>query len=136
MTSKILSIVLFAASASAHDSPGDVIHALSHRMAIEGPTARLLAARACEYQSLGNSSSALEDFSGALALQPGFGAALQGLAAAHLHQQDWAAAELAALKAIDLYSDDGLRAPGEAHPLPCAVYDLHGLHPQEAVEIV
>ena len=29
---------------AAHDSPGDVIHALSHRMELEGPTARLLAA--------------------------------------------------------------------------------------------
>lgn len=106
--------ILLAGPAVAHDSPGDVIHALSHRMELEGPTARLLAARAYEHQSLGNWSSAIEDFSSALALQPRFGAALQGLAAAYLHQQDWAAAESAARGAVALYTDDGLRAPGEA----------------------
>jgi len=34
--------ILFAAGAVAHDSPGDVIHALTHRMELEGTTARLL----------------------------------------------------------------------------------------------
>jgi tetratricopeptide (TPR) repeat protein len=109
-----LLLVLCAGPVAAHDSPGDVIHALSHRIEIEGPTARLLAARAVEYQSLGDWSAAIEDFDRAVALQPRFGAALQGLAAAHLHQQDWAAAEAAARGAIDLYTEPGQRAPGEA----------------------
>lgn len=116
MSKKVLAllVLLIAGPAVAHDSPGDVIHALSHRMALEGPTARLLAARAYEYQSLGNWSAAIEDFDRAVTLQPRFGAALQGLAYAHLHQQDWAAAETAARGAIDLYTDSGQRAPGEA----------------------
>jgi tetratricopeptide (TPR) repeat protein len=100
--------------ASAHDSPGDVIHALSHRMELEGPTARLLAARAFEYQSLGQWNAAIADFDGALALQPRFSAALQGLAEAHLRLGNWTNAESAARRAVALYDDDGRRAPGQA----------------------
>ncbi len=100
--------------APAHDSPGDVIHAVSHRIEQEGPTARLLAARAFEYQSLGQWDVAIADFDGALALQPRFSAALQGLAEAHLHLGNWVAAESAAQRAIALYDDDGRRAPGQA----------------------
>jgi len=105
---------LAVSPAPAHDSPGDVIHALSHRMELEGPTARLLAARAFEYQSLGQWDVAIADFDGALVLQPRFSAALQGLAGAHLHLGNWVAAESAAQRAIALYDDDGRRAPGQA----------------------
>lgn len=100
--------------APAHDSPGDVIHAVSHRIEQEGPTARLLAARAFEYQSLGQWNAAIIDFDGALALQPRFSAALQGLAEAHLRLGHWTDAESAAQRAIALYDDDGRRAPGQA----------------------
>ena len=86
-------MVLTVAPAPAHDCPGDVIHALSHRMEVEGPTARMLAARAFEYQSLGQWDAAITDFDGALALQPRFSAALQGLAGAHLHLGNWEKAE-------------------------------------------
>jgi tetratricopeptide (TPR) repeat protein len=99
---------------AAHDSPGDVIHALSHRMELEGPTARLLAARAFEYQALGQWEAAIADFNGALTLQPRFGAALQGLAAVELRASNPVAAESAARRAVDLYDDPTRRAPGEA----------------------
>jgi tetratricopeptide (TPR) repeat protein len=107
-------MVLTVAPAPAHDSPGDVIHALSHRMEVEGPTARMLAARAFEYQSLGQWDAAITDFDGALALQPRFSAALQGLAGAHLHLGNWEKAESTARSAMALYDDDGRRAPGAA----------------------
>lgn len=83
-------------------------------MELEGPTARLLAARAFEYQSLGQWDVAIADFDGALALQPRFSAALQGLAEAHLRLGNWTDAESAAQRAIALYDDDGRRAPGQA----------------------
>lgn len=83
-------------------------------MELEGPTARLLAARGYEYQALAQWEEAIADFNGALALQPRFGAALQGLAAAALRAGDWDAAESAARRAIDLYDDPARRAPGEA----------------------
>ena len=107
-------MTLAASSAVAHDSPGDVIHALSHRITLEGPTARLLAARAFEYQSLGQWDAAITDFNGALTLQPRFGAAVQGLAVVQLRAGDLRAAESAARRAIALYEDSVRRAPGEA----------------------
>lgn len=100
--------------ALAHESPGDVIHALNHRMAQEGPTARLLHARAWEYQALGQWEAAAEDFEAALALQPRFVDAARGLAAAHLEQGDGVAAEAAARLAIRLLPDPANRAPAEA----------------------
>jgi len=83
-------------------------------MELEGPTARLLAARGYEYQALAQWEDAIADFSDALALQPRFGAALQGLATASLRAGDWDAAESAARRAVDLYDDPARRAPGEA----------------------
>lgn len=83
-------------------------------MELEGATARLLAARAFEYQSLGQWEAAIDDFNEALKLEPRFGAALHGLAAAELKQRDWISAEAAAARAIALYEDDARRAPGEA----------------------
>jgi len=63
---------------------------------------------------LGQWEAAIDDFNGALALEPRFGAALHGLAAAELKQRNWASAETAASRAIALYEDDARRAPGEA----------------------
>lgn len=117
MRSRLVAIALLTLTvwpAAAHDSPGDVIHALSHRMELEGPTARLLAARAYEYQALAQWNEAIADFNGALALQPRYGAALQGLAAAELRADNPVAAESAARRAVALYDDPARQAPGEA----------------------
>ena len=46
--------VLLAVPVSAHDAPGDVVRAITHRIETNGPTARLLSARATEYEYLGS----------------------------------------------------------------------------------
>lgn len=69
-----------ACPVSAHDSPGDVVHALTHRIETTKPTARLLAARGFEYEYLGQWEDAVADFEAALKLQPNYGAAVEGLA--------------------------------------------------------
>lgn len=106
--------LIAAPPALAHESPGDVIHALSHRMEQEGPTARLLHARAWEYQALGQWEAAIADFEAALALQPRFVDAARGLAAAELERGDGVAAEAAARRAIRLQPNPAERAPAEA----------------------
>lgn len=78
--------VLPGAPAVAHDSPGDVVHALTHRMESQGPTARLLAARAFEYQYLGAWDAAIADFEAAIERQPRYSAAIEGLAQVLLRQ--------------------------------------------------
>ncbi|MBX3178900.1 MAG: tetratricopeptide repeat protein [Candidatus Hydrogenedentes bacterium] len=72
--------VLLAVPVSAHDAPGDVVHAITHRIETNGPTARLLSARATEYEYLGQREAAIADFEAALALQPRYGLAIAGLA--------------------------------------------------------
>lgn len=79
-------VLLAALPASAHESPGDVVHALTHRIESRGPTARLLAARAFEYQYLSQWNEAIADFEAALDLRPDYPAALNGLAHTLLRQ--------------------------------------------------
>lgn len=101
-------------SAVAHDSPGDVIHALTHRIDTAGPTARLLAARAFEYEYLGQWEAAAADFEAALALQPAYGAAWTGLAQVRLRQGRLDGARAAARQGLELEEDPAKKAPFQA----------------------
>ncbi len=93
-------VITVALPVFAHDNPGDVIHALTHRMEAGGVTARLLTARAFEHSYAGNPTPAVDDFNAALALQPNYGAALSGLAAALLTQGKLAEAEHVAQRGL------------------------------------
>ena len=93
-------VVALALPAIAHDNPGDVIHALTHRMEEGGVTARLLTARAFEQSYARNDGAAVEDFNAALALQPRYGTALSGLAATLLKQGKLSEAESVARRGL------------------------------------
>ena len=100
--------------ASAHDSPGDVIHLLTDRIESHGPTVRLLASRAYEHRSLGDSAAAIADFQHALKLQPGYSPAILGCAETMLGQGSYSDAE--SIIRTGLLPDDEVsrRAPFEA----------------------
>tara|TARA_R110001592_G_scaffold270770_3_gene537205 strand:+ start:241 stop:1137 length:897 start_codon:yes stop_codon:yes gene_type:complete len=100
-----------ALSTSAHDNPGDVVHALTHRIETDGPTARILAARAFEYTFLRQWDQAVSDFDAALELQPSYGVALTGLAQALSHQENFSRAEAVAKRGLELDIDPARQAP-------------------------
>lgn len=103
-----------AFTTAGHDAPGDVVHALTHRIETNGPTARLLAARAFEYQYLAQWDAAIADFEAALALQPRYGAALNGLAQTLLRQGHLERAESAARQGLALEPSPDKQAPYHA----------------------
>lgn len=106
--------VFIALDTAAHDSPGDVIHALTHRMEASGPTARLLAARAFEYQYLGQWDEAIADFEAALERQPRYGAAIDGLAQVLLRQEQFELAIAVANRGLQLETTPEREGPYHA----------------------
>ncbi len=126
-------LLLFAAFLTlpvfAHDNPGDVIHALTHRMEEGGVTARLLTARAFEHTYAGNGDAAVEDFEAALALQPSYGTALSGLGTALLLQDKLGDAEQIARRGLSTSDSPDRRAP--YHALLAQIHE-RALHWEEA----
>jgi tetratricopeptide (TPR) repeat protein len=93
---------LSPSSARGHESPQHVIEALSERIKTHGPTARLLMARAYEYQSAGDTGAAAADFNAVLLANPGSSAALAGLAEIFLQENKVREAALVARRGIAL----------------------------------
>lgn len=105
---------LFTLPVFAHDNPGDVIHALTHRMDEGGVTARLLTARAFEHHYAGDGDAAAEDFQAALALQPRYGTALSGLGTTLLLQNKLDEAEQVARRGLNTSDSADRQAPYHA----------------------
>jgi tetratricopeptide (TPR) repeat protein len=91
-----------------------VIHAITHRIDTKGPTARLLAARAFEYEYLGQWELAIADFDAALALEPRYVAALSGLAQSLLRAGQLERAEVVAGQGLAVETAPEKRAPYHA----------------------
>jgi tetratricopeptide (TPR) repeat protein len=81
-------VALFSSSAVGHESPDHVVQSLTDRIETDGPNARLLLARAYEYQSAGDLRAAAVDFKAVLLLNPHSSAALGGLAEILLQQNE------------------------------------------------
>lgn len=90
----MLSAGFIPAPAVAHDSPNDVIDALSHRIEDDGATAELLVSRAYEYRAYGDSKAAEADLSAALSLDPKHGPAYISLGQLYLADGNLGAAGL------------------------------------------
>lgn len=110
----LLVVAFLALPVLAHDNPGDVIHALTHRMEEGGVTVRLLTARAFEHSYAGNGDAAVEDFEAALALQPAYGTALSGLGSALLLQDKLGEAEQVARRGLNISDSPDRQAPYHA----------------------
>lgn len=74
-----IGLVLLSVAAQCHESPNEVIDALTHRIEDGGATAGLLVSRAYEYRAYGEMLSAESDLRAALALDGGNGAAYVSL---------------------------------------------------------
>ena len=113
-------LLLAVLPVAAHDSPDDVIHALTHRLEAHGASARLLTARAFEHQALRQWEAALADFAAALELQPHYAPALTGSAQVFLHQRAWAEATRVAREG--LAQAEGAAAEGAFHALLARIH--------------
>lgn len=113
--------VLIAVPVFAHDDPANVIHQLTHRIEVEGASARLLTARAFEFRSIGDDEAAIGDFVAALRDNPKYTPAIHGLAKAQLAQGDFDTAEHVAQTALDLASSPAETA--QAHALIARVHE-------------
>lgn len=114
--------LVISGTAYAHDSPNDVIDALSHRIEAEGATAALLVSRAYEYRAYGDMESAERDLRGAMALNSANGAAYISLGQLYVYQGKGAEALEVVRAGLSTVDDQeyrgGLHALGaEAHVL-------------------
>lgn len=98
-------------TANGHQSPVHAVQDLTERIEAEGPTARLLVARAYERQSLRNWEAAVVDFKAALELNPRSRVAMNGCAQSLMRLGDFSQAELMAQKGIALDGDVTGQAP-------------------------
>ena len=104
-------LVLFHASAFAHDSPEHVIEMLTARMKVTGERADLLWRRAAEHRALGNLAAASRDLGRAIKLQPDFIAAFADLGRVQLAQRHYRRALATVERACKIVRDEPGRAP-------------------------
>lgn len=107
----ISAFVIAALPAASHDNPNDVVDALTHRIDSNGPTARLLAARAFEYEYQGKWELAIADFEASLKMEPRYLAAVSGLAQTLLRTGDLERAEATARQGLSLEEAPERRGP-------------------------
>lgn len=107
----VCAVFATALPAVAHKGPEHVVEALTEQIEGQGPTARLLIARAYEHQSLGNWDAVLADFRAALELEPRSRPALSGCAEALLKLDALPEAEAMARRGLALEDDVAGKSP-------------------------